>query len=197
MKNRILQAAVKKINQYGFRKFTVKDIAAELNISKKTIYEYYASKDEIISAVVDTYVELEKAGVYKALENKGNWSDKLQAVVLSFVQDRPVWVTEELRRFFPKEWGKMEAQRIWRTPIVDEVFSQAVKSGEIRSDIPPSIIQLTLYSSFSALFDYDKLDKLGITFNQAMAEVMKILYTGILTKKGRINISKDRKYVPG
>ena len=185
MRNRIIQTAREKINQCGFRKFTINDIAAELGISKKTVYEYFASKDEIISTVVDTYVEQEKAGVYTALETEGSWSDRLQAVVLSFVQDRPAWVTEELRRFFPKEWVKMEAQRIWRLPIVDEVFSQAVKSGELRSDIPPSIIQLTLYSSFSALFDYDKLDKLGITFNQAMAEVMKILYTGILTKKGQ------------
>jgi len=182
MGNKIIQVALEKINQDGFRKFTIHSIAAELGISKKTIYEYFASKNEIISAVVDTYVEQEKAGVLQAVKTEGNWSDKLQALLFSFAPDRPVWVTEELHRFFPKEWVKIEGQRNWRRPILAEVFEKAIKNGEIKADIVPEVIVLTLQCTFSMLFNYSNLERLNMTFNQAITEFAKILFTGILIK---------------
>lgn len=183
MRNRIIQAAAEKINKYGFRKFTINDIATELGISKKTVYKYFTSKNEIVSVIVDTNVELEKAGVSKALASEGSWTDKLQALMFTFVTDRPEWVTEELHRFFPQEWVKIETQRKSLLPIVKELFGKAIENGEIRSDIDPAIIELTFVSTVNALFNYSNLEQMDMTFHQAMEEFKKILFTGILTKK--------------
>nr|WP_277443753.1 helix-turn-helix domain-containing protein [Pelotomaculum isophthalicicum] len=49
----MLQAASRQIEKYGFRKFTIDDIASDLGISKKTIYKYFISKKSLIGAVVD------------------------------------------------------------------------------------------------------------------------------------------------
>ncbi len=183
MRDRIIQVAMEKINQYGFKKFTINDITDELGISKKTVYKYFTSKNEIIAGVMDMNVELEKTGVLKALESEGSWTDKLQALMFTFVTDRPEWVTEELHRFFPQEWVKIEDQRRWKLSIVKELFRKAIDNGEIRSDIAPAIIELTFFSTANALFNYSNLEQMDMTFNQAMEEFKKILFTGILTKK--------------
>ena len=183
MKNRIVQVAMERINKYGFRKFTINDITTELSISKKTVYKNFTSKEEIISVIVDTQIELEKKGVLKALEAEGTWTDKLKALMFTFVKDRPEWVTEELRSLFPKEWTKIEAHRKWKLPVMKQLFTKAIDNGEIRSDISPDIIELTFVSTVDALYNYDGLKKIDMTFNQAMEDFEKILFTGILTSK--------------
>ena len=49
---RIKQKAHELFWQYGLRSVSMDDIATSLGISKKTIYQYYADKDELVEAVV-------------------------------------------------------------------------------------------------------------------------------------------------
>jgi AcrR family transcriptional regulator len=51
-KLRILDAAKKKFEYYGFKKTTVDEIAEEAGISKRTIYETFSSKEKILSELV-------------------------------------------------------------------------------------------------------------------------------------------------
>ena len=184
-KNKIIQVAMEKINQSGWRKLTIDGITAELGISKKTVYENFKGKNEIISAVVDTYIEMEKTGALKAFESEGSLVDKMQAVFLGFAPDMPVRITEELQRFFPQEWVKIEDMRKFRRAMTYELGKKALENGEIRSDIAPDIIGITMLCTVDALHYYDNLRKMDITFNKALVEFIKILYTGILTKKGQ------------
>lgn len=52
-KERIKQKAHELIMQYGARSVSMDDIANGLGISKKTIYQFYADKEELVSAVVE------------------------------------------------------------------------------------------------------------------------------------------------
>ena len=42
--------------QYGIRSVSMDDIANSLGMSKKTLYQYYADKDELVDAVVNTHI---------------------------------------------------------------------------------------------------------------------------------------------
>jgi TetR/AcrR family transcriptional regulator, cholesterol catabolism regulator len=53
IKQRIQQAAHELVMQYGIRSVSMDDIAANLGMSKKTIYQYFKDKDELVEAVVD------------------------------------------------------------------------------------------------------------------------------------------------
>ena len=43
--------------RYGIRSISMDDIATQLGISKKTIYQYFADKDELVGAVVDADID--------------------------------------------------------------------------------------------------------------------------------------------
>ena len=49
---RIKEKAHSLFMQYGLRSVSMDDIATNLGMSKKTIYQYYADKDELIEAVI-------------------------------------------------------------------------------------------------------------------------------------------------
>jgi len=52
-KQRIQKAAHDLVMQYSIRSVSMDDIAAHLGMSKKTIYQYFKDKDELVEAVVD------------------------------------------------------------------------------------------------------------------------------------------------
>ncbi len=61
VKERILQKAHELFHKYGIRSVSMDDIAAQLGISKKTVYLYFVDKEELVSAVFSTIMEESKA----------------------------------------------------------------------------------------------------------------------------------------
>ena len=57
MKERIQQKANDLFRRYGVKSITMDEIAAQLGASKKTIYQYFSDKDELVSAVVKEQVD--------------------------------------------------------------------------------------------------------------------------------------------
>ncbi|MFZ1370281.1 MAG: TetR/AcrR family transcriptional regulator [Ferruginibacter sp.] len=56
-KQRIRNAAHDLVMQYSIRSVSMDDIAANLGMSKKTIYQYFKDKDELVEAVVDDVID--------------------------------------------------------------------------------------------------------------------------------------------
>lgn len=56
-KERILIKAEELFMQFGIRSVSMDDIANSLGMSKKTLYQYYADKDELVDAVVDGHIQ--------------------------------------------------------------------------------------------------------------------------------------------
>src|SRR5688500_9912606 len=56
-KQRIRKAAHDLIMQYSIRSVSMDDIAANLGMSKKTIYQHFKDKDELVEAVVEEILE--------------------------------------------------------------------------------------------------------------------------------------------
>ena len=57
IKQRIQKAAHDLLMQYSIRSVSMDDIAANLGMSKKTIYQYFKDKDELVEAVVDDVID--------------------------------------------------------------------------------------------------------------------------------------------
>ena len=55
-KERILNKAEELFLQYGIRSVSMDDIANNVGMSKKTLYQYFADKDELVDAVVDGHI---------------------------------------------------------------------------------------------------------------------------------------------
>lgn len=184
MRDKIIQSALKQIGKYGLRKFTMDDIAADLGISKKTVYKYFESKQQMISAVVDDRLEVEKTRVLNAVETEGGFLDKFNAVMFFYDKsDAPQQILEELQRYFPDEWQKSEAIGRFKGEHVRRLLLQGIQSGEFRPDLQLPIIDLVMSKTLPAMLDYKFLNQNNITVKQAVEEFKKIILHGILERK--------------
>lgn len=53
MKKKILDKTLELVSKYGIRTISLDTLASELGISKKTIYQYYSNKNELVHSCVD------------------------------------------------------------------------------------------------------------------------------------------------
>ena len=184
MRDKIIQSAGEQIRKYGLRRFTIDDIASALGISKKTVYKYFDSKKQMISAVVENHLEMEKRRTLEALETKGGWLDKFSSVIFCDIEEQvPADLLEELQRFFPEEWNKKETITEFKREQVRELLAQGIKDGNVRTDIHPAVIGLTIEKTIDAIFDYKFLKQHEITINQAMEDMKKVVLYGILKRE--------------
>ena len=58
IRRRIVDAAYESFWRLGFRRSTVDSIAARAGLTKRTVYGYFRSKDDLLAAVLQRYDEL-------------------------------------------------------------------------------------------------------------------------------------------
>src|SRR3954468_1153843 len=80
-KERILVKSNELFNRYGIRSVSMDDIAAQLGMSKKTLYQYYSDKDDLVNAVFDIMLNTNKS---QCLECSKMGENAIHEVFVSF-----------------------------------------------------------------------------------------------------------------
>ncbi|HVG13133.1 MAG TPA: TetR/AcrR family transcriptional regulator [Flavisolibacter sp.] len=80
-KQRILEKAHELFHRYGLRSVSMDDIAAQVGMSKKTLYLYFTDKDELVDAVFTGIMEINKTQC--SVEQQGA-DNALHEVFLAF-----------------------------------------------------------------------------------------------------------------
>ncbi len=183
LRERIIQSASQEILKYGFRKFTIDDLASNLGISKKTIYKYFNSKNEIISSVLDNYLEMDMSTRGELLAASTGTAEKLQAMLSSSLQTIvPTWLLAELQQYFPEEWDKCDSVVQSQKVQIINIFKEGIQSGELRPEIDPALLDVVLQASTAAILDYRFLTQHDLTLDQALNKFLNLIFYGIINQ---------------
>lgn len=80
----IMEAATKRIHQYGIQKLTIKNLAADLNLSEAALYRHFKSKDEILFMLLNYFmIDMNKHVAAILNENEKHPSKYLQKIFSS------------------------------------------------------------------------------------------------------------------
>lgn len=181
MKEKILDAAARLIQKYGLKKFTVDEIAAELRISKKTIYQYFDSKDDIIREYFETAIASDKNSMTSVLSGDNEFPQKIHAIVYSSHRyGLPISLLMEAKQFYPEEWSKIEELKQFKLNATKDLLEQGVKEGIFRSDIHFGVLSKMLEKISDMFTDYDFLLGNRLNTREAMDEALKIIFNGIM-----------------
>lgn len=181
LRETILEGTMQAFNQKGL-KFTMDDIAAQLSISKKTIYTVFKDKDSLISEMVDYCFDTIKESEQRVLNNNRlSTVEKVRAILgvlpegYRDIDFRQLYL---LKDKYPVIYKKVE-QRLetgWEKTI--ELIEQGMKEGSIR-EIKIPILKTMLEATIEQFFQRDVLIENKISYNEALEEVVNILVDGI------------------
>ena len=181
MKEKILDATAELILQYGLKKFTVDEIATKLQISKKTIYKYFKSKEDIIREYFDVVIKSDKDGILSILSGNDDWNKKMHAIVYSNHQYRlTIFMQMEAKQFYPEIWSKIEDLKQFKMNAVNSLIQEGINSGVFKPNIHYAVLLKMLEKISDMFIDYDFLLENHINTREALDEALKIIFEGIL-----------------
>lgn len=184
-RKKILDATLRVFNRKGL-KFTMDDIAAELSMSKKTIYTVFHNKETLFFQMVDYCFDSIKEGEQAILTDTSlKTVDKIRkilGVLPEGYKDIDFRNLYQLKDKYPKIYHKVE-ERLetgWENTIA--LFQQAMEEGEIRP-VNIIVIKTMLEATIEQFFQRDVLITNGISYGDALQETVDIIVNGIVNKE--------------
>ena len=197
MKHSITQKALTYFMQYGFKSFTMDDLANSLGISKKTLYEQFSSKNELVEATLDYALEMSCCQVDKFVLREGSVIENVfrnQKEVQSLFDlnsTKPIW---ELKKYFPKTYERMEIEFTKSDAcFIDKVLERGWQEGLFRKDINVPFYKV-FYSSVQRLRSFsDTFDDREFPFWDTIYTLMEYFFRIIVNEKGLQELEKTLK----
>ncbi|HEY6915579.1 MAG TPA: TetR/AcrR family transcriptional regulator [Paludibacter sp.] len=139
----IVSTASRLFEQFGIRSVSIDNVCAELHISKKTFYNYFPQKEDLVDAVLayQRAANLEKYG--KLLKNK-NAIDSLILIIKEIkknVEHESLSMCYDLEKYYPKINEKFELEKREGIRAGFELnLRQGIEEGYYRSDLDVELI---------------------------------------------------------
>jgi AcrR family transcriptional regulator len=80
-KEEILEAAKRRFDRFGFKKTTLDEIAKDLKISKKTIYEHFEDKEDLFISLFIAETLAARNKIFKGITDAMNPIEKLKTAL--------------------------------------------------------------------------------------------------------------------
>ena len=165
--------------------FTMSQLAAQLGMSKKTLYVLFDSKEALLLAAVDAMFDAVKADEAKILARQDlSLADKVRqlVVVLPDSYKNLDWSRlQGVEEKYPAVYGRIR-QRLeseWEPTL--ELLRQGMEQGELRP-FQPGLLRAVVEGAMEHFLSSDALQREGIGYVQALDGMMDLLMEGILAK---------------
>lgn len=165
------------------------DIARELAISKKTIYQFFKDKNEIVCSVTERYLNKEcclMAETETESENVIEHLIKTSKHLRRHVTGVNPGAMHDLKKYFPEGWKIFVhyKQEVFLKNIV-KILKRGAEEGYFRSDIDPEILGVMRMEQIQMSFDETLFPRDRFDFAQVQIELLRHFIAGILTDKGK------------
>ena len=190
IKSRILEAARKYFFENGFSKTTMEEFAQSMGMSKKTIYKFFPSKEDLIKEITHEKLYNVHQGCIRWQKDKS--IDFMQRVrnVTSFISGemrslKPQFYID-LQKAMPLLWKEVDE---FRTQRVYEDFSamirEGIEIGVFRRDINIDVLVLMYGNAMQSIINPETLSTLPLNASQAYDAIVDIIFGGVFTEHAK------------
>lgn len=189
IKEKILKGSEELFMKYGVRSISMDDIARHLSVSKKTLYQHFTDKEEIVTQVSQTHLDRNVSlmnGLCEDAENAIDELSKISVFIKQNMEDMNPSLLFDLQKYHPKAWAVwMEHKNKYIYESVVRNLNQGIEDGHFRPEIKTEIIAATRMMLIEAAFDELIFPKDKFNLVDVQSEIFDHFVYGICTDKGR------------
>jgi AcrR family transcriptional regulator len=202
-KTRIITESKALFLKLGIRSVSMDDIASQLGISKKTIYQLFADKDELVDHIIEADIQQIQTDCNKCCETSNDAIDEIfktmEMIVAQFRNMNPV-VIFDLQKYHHRSFEKfMHHRNTFLLDIITKNLEKGVKEGLYRENIKINILSRFRLESMMLAFNMDLYPPSTFNALEVTLEIIQHFLYGLSTEKGYqlINEYKSRKLTNG
>lgn len=186
----ILTKASELFCRYGIKSVSIDDICHELGMSKKTFYQHYSTKDELVDAVLELNIAKTDQSMEEYLGGKefGELIGRFAEYNHSAKDDvrRIPALVYYLQKYYPAQFASFQ-QKTFETQKkhLINLFTRGIEEGYVRPDLEVELTAVFFAKVHNdSIRDMDVLSERGINVLHMGRIALEILVRGILTPKG-------------
>ena len=185
--NQILEGGFDSVVDTGVRAFTVESLAKRLAMSKKTIYKFFPTKENLIRSIMRFVFTQIDAAFNKVMVDEPNPAVqfiKIMETIAKFAGRVPVDKIAELKSLHPESWKEIESFRLSHQDDFYTILHDAQERGLARDDINMRATSIIYINIINSTFQPEFFLKNDLPIRETIRGFVKIVAHGIFTEKG-------------
>ena len=185
---RIIAKAREQFFRYGVKSVTMDDIARELGISKKTIYQHFEDKDAIVHQLMMAEMANDKCEWDELDGSSNNVIEKIvksmDIIRQAFAEINPS-AFFDIKKYHPKTWQLFQDHK--QNFVMDSIrkeLLQGIKEGFFRHDIKVEILVRMRMEQIEIGFDPQLFPPNKFSLIEVELTMLDHFIRGILTPSG-------------
>lgn len=187
-KDRILEGAEELFFKAGIRSVTMDEIARHLGMSKKTIYQFYRDKDDIVSALIQKRLEEDKEQMCGIAVKSSNVMEEMINMMKHceefFSKVNPILI-HDLQKYYPEAWQLF--QQFKANVVIDsmqQILDRGIEQGYVRDNIDTRIMAKMHVWQVELGFDNNVYPHSEFNSWKVQLQFLEHFIYGICTEKG-------------
>ncbi|MCM2986004.1 TetR/AcrR family transcriptional regulator [Bacillus safensis] len=196
-KNDILNAAEALFSTKGYQKTTIIDILKAVGIAKGTFYYYFASKEEVMDAIIDRIIK-EDIIVAKRIAAEPDLPvvDKLFRIIMAQSPQQGSHKQGMIDQFHQPSNAEMHQKSLIKaikelSPVLADVIQQGVEEGTFKTKYPQETVEFLLASA-QVIFDEGLFQWTAEESLQRALAFIEILESSLHAEKGSFSFLLKR-----
>lgn len=196
MKEKIIEFGAEKFFKEGFHKVTMEELSSDLRMSKKTIYKYFQSKEELVDEITKHFMNHMRSMILPVLNSDKNAVEKLEGLLgVLATASRKVSskMIDDMRRHFPARWSEIDK---FRTEMMFGNLTRVIEQGKREGlflNYPTEIVMTTFVAAMRSVVNPEFILDNNFSIKEAAVTAFRIIIGGIVTEKGKKVLAKKEK----
>lgn len=188
VREKIISESIQLFMNYGVRSVTMDEIAKHLGMSKKTIYQHFKDKEEIIIQATSLHFDKEHQlmdEIEKGAENAVEHLYKLTILLRDRIKKTNTKVLWDLQKYYQTAWNKYKQYKheVIYNSVVKNIL-RGMDEGLFRDDLNPDILAHLRVGEIEMSFNEDFFPEHKFDLVEIHEQLFIHFTYGILSEKG-------------
>jgi AcrR family transcriptional regulator len=187
-RTKILEVSRELFMSYGLKSVSMDDISRKLGMSKKTIYQYVANKDELVKEVIGHFLLSEHEIIKNIIAESSDAIDEylsLSRHFLSTVKKMKPTISFDLQKYYPESWQIIEKNHFsFLQTIIFKNIQDGIKEKLYRENVNADIISKLYISENHAMANEDLFPNEQYPRHELLIEFVRYHISGIASESG-------------
>ena len=187
-KARIVEQTMHMFVAQGIKSVRMDDIAQQLGVSKRTLYELFGDKEGLLYLAMSCYFEQHRKQWTELGSDADNVLERLFLVLGNVMEhsESTYRILENLRKFYPEVYQKLMRESYEQNKLeLRRMLEQGIAEGFFIDSINIELSILVFYYTATAITTRRELIPFeGISERGAFMQIVSIFFRGISTARG-------------
>jgi len=194
IKERIINETFGLFVKFGIRSVTMDQIASHLGISKRTLYENFREKNELLAEGIEHFRGIMHADAMEIINRSDNMIESLYYIGKHGEEMRkrvnPLFF-EDIRKYYPEIHSRIsDRSRNKQYSIMLTMIRKGIKDGVFKKGLNPEIVNEFWHEIMNIFMNEEIFPRNRFSQDDLFKNIIMPYFMGISTEKGKALIEK-------